>query len=419
MRRAFATLFVWLLCVPLCALAADPAGDAPELAAAGPFGIGYATSKLHVSDSRILDLSLWYPTSPAPRSAHGQCYKRPTPALYVDPPKSLPATMGPCGKARPNAAPLKGRYPVLLLSHGFGNWGTAWSGLAERLAAKGYVVVAIDHADAVSPPGARSDTAVAQALATRSLDQQAAFAALRSGRDLPAGLAAISDTSAMALVGYSLGGFGALATAGAAYAPASPVAPVLPAALKQEPAVQPGLKALVLFAPWGGGQPWRAWSSEALARIKAPALFITGDEDDVADYRGGIRWLFDQMTGSDRLMLVFQNARHNVALDPAPPEVADFFLYREHYDEPVWRKDRMLDINVHLLTAFLALHLKGEARDAAVLEPPHPRAIDGQWPLASGERAEAAFASAKQPDYWRGFQRRWAVGLTLEHKPAQ
>jgi hypothetical protein len=154
-----------------------------------------------------------------------------------------------------------------------------------------------------------------------------------------------------------------------------------------------------------------------LAQITLPSLFIDGDLDDVSDYAKGVRPLWQAMTGSDRYLLSFQNARHNIAVNDAPPELKDYFQFRERLEEPVWRTDRILAINIHMITAFLDWTLKGDDAARSYLDVPTPLANDGVWPIGQGEQVGAALAdeAGASAGYWRGFHRRWAVGLQLEH----
>ena len=94
---------------------------------------------------------------------------------------------------------------------------------------------------------------------------------------------------------------------------------------------------------------------------------------------------------SERYLLVFENARHNVGGNPPPPEALGNFTTRSFFDEPVWRKDRIAAINQHFITAFLDLYLKGDAsrREYLTLPVKSP----------AGEQA------------WKGFQPRWALGV--------
>ena len=179
----------------------------------------------------------------------------------------------------------------------------------------------------------------------------------------------------------------------------------------------PGLKALILFGPWGGSPTARMWLPTSLSQISAPTLVIDGDRDDIADYANGVHWLYDHLARSDRYLLTYREARHNIAMNAAPVSVARDYLYIDKFDEPVWRKDRILAINAHMITAFLDLHLKGISDRAGYLNVPTKVADDGVWPLGEGEASGDKLAGPAGPSstYWRGFHRRWALGLELEH----
>jgi hypothetical protein len=105
--------------------------------------------------------------------------------------------------------------------------------------------------------------------------------------------------------------------------------------------------------------------------------------------------VFDHATSSDRHLLLYRNARHNVGGNPVPEQAKASFQFREMFEEPVWRGDRINAINQHFITAFLNRHLKNDAAATAFLEPP-------------------ADASAG----WPGFQKRWALGFDLQKKAA-
>ncbi|MBK7687279.1 MAG: hypothetical protein IPJ25_15885 [Rhodocyclaceae bacterium] len=139
-----------------------PPDDAPELAKLGSYSVGLRTLTFINNDQpdipsmvktsgavnksdRVLKLEVWYPAS-APKAD----------TLAVTYPAMLPRSQDASKKrefnypgiARRDATPLAGkRFPLVLVSHGFSGWGTFMSYLTENLASKGYVVVAIDHAD--------------------------------------------------------------------------------------------------------------------------------------------------------------------------------------------------------------------------------------------------------------------------------
>jgi hypothetical protein len=125
-------------------------------------------------------------------------------------------------------------------------------------------------------------------------------------------------------------------------------------------------------------------------------MVIAGDQDDISGYAEGISRIFDQATGSERHLLLYRNARHNVGGNPVPDEARSSFRFREMFEEPVWRGDRINAINQHFITAFLNRHLKGDATAAPYLDPP-----------AEGSAA------------WPGFQPRWALGFELHRRAAE
>jgi hypothetical protein len=170
-----------------------------------------------------------------------------------------------------------------------------------------------------------------------------------------------------------------------------PAAQMAAALEPSNPAV--GVRAVVLIAPWGGAAATRSFTPAGLAGLKLPSLWIMGDQDDVAG-ADGIRWLHDNAINSDRRLLVFANARHNLGGNPPPASALDTGRLRDAIDEPVWRKDMADAIIFRTLTAFLDLTLKGDATRAAYLDAGPDGAL-------------------------KGFQSRWQLGLTASHTSKQ
>jgi len=237
----------------------------------------------------------------------------------------------------------------------------------------------------------------------------------------------VYDPTNLALLGYSMGGFGAVNTAGAGYSKDSEIyktpvgkliEPYTEGGAEETATTLPKLKAVVLMAAWGAQPPYRAWATAALANITTPSLIIDGDLDDVVDFQNGTKYLFTNMTHADRYLLVYQNARHNIAINGAPKELAPFFPNNEHWNEPVWRQDRIEAINCHFITAFLDWKLKGDTVHGAFLNVPTPKSNDATWPAPPLAYTGPEIATADKPatkNFWPGFQRRWAVGLELYH----
>jgi hypothetical protein len=218
-----------------------------------------------------------------------------------------------------------------------------------------------------------------------------------------------------------MGGYGALASAGAGYSSKSSAMSFVPGgyfedwtagSAKYQARLRKELKAIVAIAPWGEQPPYNMWDADGLAGIRLPMLMIAGDQDDVSDFRNGIQPAFEKAVNSDRCMLVYENARHNVGGNPAPEVALGRFTTQEVFEEPVWRKDRITAINEHFITAFLDLYLKGDESKRTYLHVAPEKANDGNWPLKQGETVGGKFSDGE--NYWKGFQRRWAVGLEMK-----
>ncbi|BDP44354.1 hypothetical protein DAETH_43230 (plasmid) [Deinococcus aetherius] len=398
-----------------------PRPDAPELSARGPHAVGVRTLSLVRRDvpdiaraaamspapnplpryDRPLTVEVWYPATLAAGQAQATEYRDALGSGPGDPKRPVVPFTFP-GRAARDAAPAAqgGPYPLVIFSHGYPGSRYLMSRLAENLASKGYVVASIDHTDSTHADKA----AFASTLLNRAPDDQAVLDGVAALASAGSGfLRGLVDANNTALVGYSMGGYGALNFAGAGFAPQ--VLGFVPGGALASRGVgayrvDPRLKAVVAFAPWGGDAAVRSaginnaarfgfWDAAGLGGLRVPTLFIVGDHDDVSGYEGGVKALFENAVNADRHLLVYQNARHNVA--PNPPPAASLGKPEEyaHYAEPVWDMERLNDLNAHFVTAFLNLRLKGDAGAAAYL--------DGTS--------------------WKGFPARSALGIELRHLP--
>lgn len=320
------------------------------------------------------------------------------------------------------------RFPLVVMSHGYGGWAEHFSFLGEHIASHGYVVASINHADA-RPDGAISFLiSFGNVLQNRALDQHQVITQLLSAAESATdsadrGYAAAIDPARVGLIGYSMGGYGAFRTAGAPYDYSGEGLTNLPedsrTAMLAGSSKPVGLRAMVALAPWGGAPRNRSWTTEGLQKLTTPTLIIAGNQDDVVDFDQGIRWLFDNITQSQRHLLVYREARHNIAgnaiTDPDFPANQDFAT-AEYIREPVWRTERINAINQHFVTAFLDLYLKDEADKAAYLAPPSQDSNDSHWDLSLGEQLNGKLAGSDEASHWRGFQHRWAVGMELHSR---
>jgi alpha-beta hydrolase superfamily lysophospholipase len=407
------------LSTPVAAAGADPnpvaarSSEMPELSRPGDLAVGTAFREVRVGP-RTIGLRLWYPGTagqPGTSVTYRHSLSLPgQPAVDIVQP----------GIAVDGRAALPDRrFPLVVLSHGYGGWADHFSGLGETLASRGYVVASIDHRDLAFTDAASFATSFGTTLLTRAAEQKWVLKSLLDGSLGVSGI----DTAAVGLIGYSMGGYGALVTAGVPTDPGSPALAQMPPALRAlvpgpDPDIAARIKAVVAIAPWGAQPGAAVWTDAALATLATPLLLISGDQDDVVDYDKGVRRIFDAATRSDRRLLVYREAAHNVAGNPVKLAPDAPFAVREAVSDPVWRKERIEAINAHFIVAFLDSRLKGDAAKDGYLAVPTPISNDGDWPSAFGQQWNGRVAGDDQPRYWRGFQRRWATGLEMHYRKA-
>jgi predicted dienelactone hydrolase len=437
------------------ALAADVPSrsgiDAPELAGLGSYAVGVRTlhlvarnqidattydpvTKAAARHDRDLAIDLWYPARAQPDAAPA-VYAASFPAEPPAPPVSFSVpgiavrdaaalSTGPGLGAPADSGP---GFPLVIVSHGYSNDPAAMTWLTENLASKGYVVAAIHHDD----PPITDRAKFAGPLLRRPLD--IVFAADTLGKML--GREKLVDPSRVALIGYSMGGYGVLAAAGASFDPAGPPTQLVPGGLLQ-PYVRGGpmqnamtlraapgvtLRAVVAISPAGGGT-LAAWGADGLSGITAPLLLIAGDNDRTVDYASGARAIFTQAGNAQRYLLTFKGAGHSIGLNPAPAAMRARLWDQDWFEDPVWRKERVNGINMHFISAFLDEYVKGDLTRAAYLNVPTPESSLGEWP-ATPASAYDAYGAGGATTFWKGFQRNHAAGLELlqaaAHQPTE
>ena len=407
-----------------------PGIDAPQLAALGNDKVGFrsialvheaqpdfaaADLRTHViplHDRKLL-VDLWYPAKPKP-GAPMVTYRA---SLFGEPPRAPVAFTVP-GLAVAAAAANGGGYPLVIVSHGYGNSPAMMTWLTENLASKGYVVAAIHHKD----PNPYVVSAEARAVPNYTRPVDIAFVAAELRRSL----GGLIDPARVALIGYSQGGYGVLTAGGASLDPDGPnVGLVAGGYLKriarggpeEASAKVPGVKAIVAMAP-AGGQPRSAWGSEGLRDITAPLLLIHGSSDLTVDYKAGSLALFEGVTHAERYLLTFKQAGHEIGISPPPPEMRGTLWDQDWFADPVWRPDRVNVINLHFITAFLAMTLKGDAEARTWLDVPVPSSDDGVWNAPTGAPWGAYSPGGTGVTLWKGFQRRHAAALGMRHEAA-
>jgi predicted dienelactone hydrolase len=407
--------------------AARPGVDAPELAALGPYGAGVVTLHLvqpgqldplqgvnaPVRADRPLTVRVWYP---ARRGGTPVVYHAALPGPDA---RSVPFTLPGIAVADAPAAP--GRFPLVILAHGYSNPPEVLAWLAENLATKGYVVAAPAFRD---PPITEREKFIGP-LARRPLD--IAFVAAEAQRRARAGAApfAHADPERTALIGYSMGSYGVLAAAGARLEPRlgpatrGVLAPYVAGAARSGELQVAALKAVVAISPLISLGPLPLWARDGVAAIRVPTFFIAGSQDHVAGYDPGARTLLEDETNAPRYLLTFREAGHNIAFSPAPPNMQARLWDQDWFEDPVWRKTRLTAIEAHFITAFLDRYVQGDMSKSAYIDALVTNSDDGTWP--NPPALYGAFSpGAPAATLWKGFQAAHAAGMTLEYRsPAQ
>lgn len=324
------------------------------------------------------------------------------------------------GQGIRDAAPLRSQsqYPFVLISHGYPGNRYLMAHLGENLASKGYVVASIDHTDSTY----RTAGAFASTLVNRPLDQSFVLDQIQAlNQDSTSFLYNMVDTDNTALIGYSMGAYGAVIMAGAGITEAAVSMPgsaphnILEmhqqGSVEQSKRPDPRLKTIIAFAPWG--MNYGLWNEQGLSDISIPMLVVAGSVDDVSGYENGVRAIWENAKNSNRALLTFDNANHSAGAPmPAPEESYYFnedlgFNISEHYTDAVWDSARMNNISQHFATAWLGKHLKNEnAMDAYLDLVPHSN--DGVWSMDSENKP------SEEHTHWHGFKNRTAKGLRFE-----
>jgi len=400
----------------------DPRPDAPELAYRGEYGVGVQTvewvnpGQIDIVNyvegedvptyDRPLTVEIWYPAIiPEGVEAYTE-YESMLGRPAIDETRPAIPFNWP-GRALRDAEPdlSGGPYPLVIVAHGYPGNRYLLTYLTENLASKGYVVLAADHTDSTYADGG----VFASTLLNRPLDMlfmvDKAAELGQPGAD--SFLAGLVNADLTGLVGYSMGGYGALNAVGGGFTQAGvDLAWGVPGgllAVRQAgnadylASMDERIKAVVALAPWGRNAGF--WDAETLAGITLPVLFVAGDKDNVSGYENGTRLIFEEATNADRYLLTFANARHNVAPNPPPAEAYGNAVEFSHFSEAVWDGARRNNIVQHFVTAFLGIHLK---------DADYGKYLDVE-PAVANESTEELF--------WAGFPSADSLlGLTMEHR---
>lgn len=400
----------------------DTLPDAPALSGRGEYKVGVRTLDLvhknqvdilHSKNGkdtfydRHLKIEIWYPAI-IPEGKKELVKYNQFMGMYKDSLRPLtPFTF--MGRALRDAAPDASAkpYPLIIVSHGYPGSRLILTYLTENLASKGYVVVSIDHTESTFTDRAGFQSTLLNRAKDELfvLDQMAGLSKPGSNSFL----SELADANNTGLIGYSMGGYGVLNAAGAGYSEkldttftamtggSKAIQVRLTNNAEYKASYDPRIKAVVAFAPWGMQRG--VWDAQGLQGLKVPCFFVAGSQDDVSGYEEGTKAIFKGVVNSNRYLLTYENARHNVAPNPPPPQTLKAGLsFNEYgfYAEPAWKEQRINNINQHFVTAFLGIYLK---------QKDYGKYLD--VPEKSNDKT------------WTGFKPRTSVGLEMLHAAAK
>jgi predicted dienelactone hydrolase len=394
----------------------DALPDAPELAKRGIYKVGVKTLEfinknqidilnskkdIEVVYDRKLKVEVWYPANLSAGQSELISYDE-VMGSSNDPKRPLiPFQFK--GRAMRDASPLSkdGKFPLVIVSHGYLGSRFLLTYLTENLASKGYIVAAIDHSESTF----RDAAGFPSTLLNRSKDILFVLNQMAELNNSKNELKGLIDADNTGLIGYSMGGYGVLNVAGAGYSENSlKLFGALTGGSKAlegrvgtndiyKKSLDPRVKAIVAFAPWGMERG--VWDAESMKGLKVPTFFVAGSQDDISGYEKGIKAIYNGVVNTDRYLLTYMNARHNVAPNPPPAESLQQGLpFDEYYRyaEPAWNERRINNINQHFVTAFLGICLKKEDNGKYL-----------NLPANSNDKT------------WEGFKARSSAGLELLH----
>jgi len=338
--------------------------DAPPFGERGPYAVGTREIQLD-DDARPLKITIWYPAE--------------NPDDIDEPHTYRDGLLTAEGYALPNALPdsSDAPYPLVIFSHG--NAATRLQSVyfVEHLASYGYVVMAADDiGNTLAERLGEEEEAFINGFILNMSERPRDVTRLIDLAESDAELATFIDTTQVAVTGHSIGGWTAVAAAGGQLNFASlgnycedisetteggvcifqdyaeeiiegfgldevPSGPL--------PSLQDArVSAIVMLAPWNAP----LFDPDSLATVDAPSLILVGSLDDTAIPGRDARVFHQNLGGTARALVTFQNAGHFIFVDECGEFTVAMGLHRLCSDA-VWDLPRAHDLTNHMASAFL------------------------------------------------------------------
>jgi predicted dienelactone hydrolase len=361
--------------------------DAPPYGVRGPYWVGSMELEAE-TPSHPTKITIWYPALNPEGAAEVITYFSNT------------FTPGVNGHALLDAAPdaENGPFPFVIYATGWNSWRFAGIYLCEHLASHGFVVMSIDYLD---NPATTYRHRFHEALFTRPGDVTWQIDLAAALTETEGDLEGMIDTERIAVTGISMGGYTALAAAGAqldltwyrAWCEENPDVGILPPEagnfdicpgvldFEQDLATRSGLS----IPPEGLWPSWGDPRVDAIAplspgatyfgldgfrNVDIPVMLIGGSADRFVPPEFHVIPPFEHLGSENKSFVMLENADHLVSgvACAAAPWLIDSGLFWACSD-PVWDMDRAHDLIDHLVTAFLLAELYGDEDAAAALAP--------------------------------------------------
>lgn len=310
----------------------------------GPYRVGSMTIIIVDTDrDRTLVTEVWYP------------------AAVQD---GLPAPEYPSGAvtvAIRDAKPVPQQFPLVIFSHGLASIREQSTFLTEHLASHGYVVASPDHQNNtgrdLKPFG------LFQSARDRPVDVKVVINHLLRANRIPQHLLhGTVDEDKIAVMGHSLGGYTALAAAGAWVNAKSLNNGSKPEYYNfADPRIKAAIAYMPVFDPY--------FDAPGLQKLQRPALIIAGSDDRVTPYEKTQRPLFQHLQAPKVLALI-SGATHFSLLNEEVVEQASLVVRAMH--QPRISREQA-DAEIRQMTlAFFEYYLKGDPENLHWLRQSRP-----------------------------------------------
>ncbi|WP_062466049.1 alpha/beta hydrolase family protein [Demequina maris] len=295
--------------------AGGSAYDGLAYASPGPHGVG--VRRIGPSEAPVA-MTVWYPAAGEPDEEPSARYSYALAVLDEAAPTAVATYAGSAVHDAPAAS--GGPYPLVLLSAGFAITPESYAWLAEHLASHGMVVVAPRHEETLDP----------SQLSEATIERPETIAEARryiTGDAAPMDLRRLVDADRVAVLGHSLGGYAALAAAGARPDPEAFRSGCTGARLEDDPivflcdALEPRFDEIVAanrpeVAPVDAvvslAGDAAMFGADGLSAITAPLLAIGGTADRDSPFEWSTRLAYDGAASAHKVEVALEGAGHLV-----------------------------------------------------------------------------------------------------------